>query len=239
MEKYYQKRWQQRFQNFDRAFLLLEEAINISTPSVVERAGMIQFFEMSFELGWKVLKDYLEDGGYIVKSPREAIKLAFQQNIVLNAEQWLQALGDRNLTAHIYNETQAEQIEAHIRCDYYPLLSALKETLINDFMIKKQANEERTGLSGETLQQIKNVLNQFTEVEKACIFGSRAKGNFKLGSDIDIALFGEEITPKILQKIAYQLNEETTMPYFFDLVHYESITSDTLLAHINEFGLCL
>jgi len=132
MEKYYQKRWQQRFQNFERTLSLLEEAINISTPSVVERAGMIQFFEMTFELGWKVLKDYLEDGGYIVKSPREAIKLAFQQNIVLNGEQWLQALGDRNLTVHIYNETQAEQIEKYIRCDYYPLLRSLKETLINE-----------------------------------------------------------------------------------------------------------
>lgn len=132
MKKYYQKRWQQRFQNFERAFLLLEEATHIKKPSVVESAGMIQFFEMTFELGWKVLKDYLEEGGYIVKSPREAIKLAFQQSIVLNGEQWLQALGDRNLTVHIYNETQAEQIEKHIRCDYYPLLKALKETLTNE-----------------------------------------------------------------------------------------------------------
>jgi len=132
IQKKHQKRWQQRFQNFDRAFLLLETAIKIPTPSVVERAGMIQFFEMSFELGWKVLKDYLEDGGYIVKSPREAIKLAFQQGIVVNGEQWLQALSDRNLTVHIYNETQAELIEVHIRNDYYPLLSSLKNTLLNE-----------------------------------------------------------------------------------------------------------
>jgi len=69
--------------------------------------------------------------------------------------------------------------------------------------------------------------------------GSRAKGNFKPGSDIDIALLGEGITPKILQKIAYQLNEETTMPYFFDLVHYESLANEALLAHINEFGIRL
>lgn len=106
-------------------------------------------------------------------------------------------------------------------------------------MIKKQANEDQTGLQKKTLQQIKHVLDHFAEVEKACIFGSRAKGNFKLGSDIDIALWGMGITPKIRQKIAYQLNEETTMPYFFDLRHYESITNDALLAHINEFGLYL
>jgi len=106
-------------------------------------------------------------------------------------------------------------------------------------IIKRQVNEQQTGLSEKTLQQIKHTLDQFTEVEKACVFGSRAKGNFKVGSDIDIALWGERITPKILQRIAYQLNEETIMPYFFDLVHYESITNDALLVHINELGLCL
>ena len=104
-------------------------------------------------------------------------------------------------------------------------------------MIKKEVNKEQTGLSEATLQQINNILNQFIEVEKACVFGSRAKGNFKLGSDIDIVIFGDQVTPKILQKISHQLNEETTMPYFFDLVHYESITNDALLVHINEFGL--
>jgi predicted nucleotidyltransferase len=133
---------------------------------------------------------------------------------VFNGEQWLQALGDRNLTTHIYNETQAEQIEKYIRCDYYPLLKRLKETLTNEFHEKKQMNDEETGLSKKMLQKIKKVLNPFLEIEKICIFGSRAKGTFKRGSDIDIALLGEQITPKIVQKIAYQLNEETTMPYF-------------------------
>ncbi len=94
-------------------------------------------------------------------------------------------------------------------------------------------------MSVKTLQQIKNILNQYTEVERARVFGSRAKGNFKPGSDVDIVLFGEKITSEILQKIAYQLNEETTMPYFFDLVYYESITNDALLIHINEFGFLL
>ena len=131
-QKHFHKRWQQRFQNFESAMLLLEKAIAIHAPSVVERAGMIQFFEMAFELSWKVLKDYLEEGGYLVKSPREAIKLAFQQGIVTNGEQWLQALSDRNLTVHIYNETQAEHIENQIRDNYYPLLSDLKVMLAKE-----------------------------------------------------------------------------------------------------------
>lgn len=106
-------------------------------------------------------------------------------------------------------------------------------------MIKKQVNEEQTGLPEETLQKIRHVLNQFSEIEKACIFGSRAKGNFKSGSDIDIAIFGGKISYKTLKEVTYQLNEETTIPYFFDLVHYDNINSNALINHINEFGLRL
>jgi len=106
-------------------------------------------------------------------------------------------------------------------------------------MNKKQVNEEQTGLPEETLKNIRYVLSQYSKIEKACVFGSRAKGNFKSGSDIDIALFGEKISYQTLKKVTYQLNEETTMPYFFDLVHYETINNDALLTHINEFGLRL
>ena len=104
-------------------------------------------------------------------------------------------------------------------------------------MTNKKTSAEQTGLTDVTLQKIRHVLMLFSEIEKACIFGSRAKATFKLGSDIDIALFGEKISPKILREVIYQLNEETTMPYFFDIVHYESLNNEVLVAHINEFGL--
>jgi len=106
-------------------------------------------------------------------------------------------------------------------------------------MGNNKVNEEQTGLPEETLQKIRHELNQFSEIEKACVFGSRAKGNFKSGSDIDIALFGGGISYKILKEVTYQLNEETTIPYFFDLVHYENINNNALITHINEFGLRL
>lgn len=56
-------RWQQRFQNFEKALRGLEEALAIEQPDVVQRAGLIQFFEITFELAWKLLKDYLEAEG--------------------------------------------------------------------------------------------------------------------------------------------------------------------------------
>jgi nucleotidyltransferase substrate binding protein (TIGR01987 family) len=118
-------RWVQRFSNFERAFLLLQEALKIEQPSVVERAGLIQFFEMTFELSWKLLKDYEEAEGFPIKTPKEAIKQAFQSDLITDGQTWIDALQDRNLTAHTYNEKTAIEITQRIRHKYYPLLAAL------------------------------------------------------------------------------------------------------------------
>lgn len=118
-------RWQQRHQQFSNAFRLLQQAIAIQQPSVVERAGLIQFFEMAFELSWKLLKDYQQAEGYQISSPREAIKQAYQSDLIDNGHDWMQALEDRNLTTHTYNEETAQKVEQKIRHDYYPLLQNL------------------------------------------------------------------------------------------------------------------
>lgn len=118
-------RWQQRFEQFEKAYLLLQQAIAIEKPSIVERAGLIQFFEMAFELAWKLLKDFEEQEGFTVKSPRDAIKQAFQADIIKRGHEWIAALEDRNLTTHTYNETIALQVEEKIRCCYFICLQEL------------------------------------------------------------------------------------------------------------------
>ncbi len=116
-------RWIQRFSNFERAFLLLQDSLKTEQLSILERAGLIQFFEMTFELAWKLLKDYEEIEGFIVKTPREAIKQAFQSGLISNGHDWIDALQDRNLTAHTYNEETAIAVEAKIRAKYFRLLA--------------------------------------------------------------------------------------------------------------------
>ena len=125
-------RWQQRFVNYKKAYTLLAEAIRIDSPSDTERAGLIQFFEMSFELAWKLLKDYLEGEGFIINSPREAIKQALQSGLLSDGHPWLNALQDRNLTAHTYDESTALEVEKQIREVYFPILTEL----FNDFSRK-------------------------------------------------------------------------------------------------------
>ena len=116
-------RWIQRFSNFERAFLLLQDSLKTEPLSILERAGLIQFFEMTFELAWKLLKDYEEIEGLIVKTPREAIKKAFQSGLISNGHDWIDALQDCNLTSHTYNEETAIAVEAKIRDKYFQLLA--------------------------------------------------------------------------------------------------------------------
>ena len=122
-------RWKQRFQNYEKAFRQLERALQISNPSETERAGLIQFFELAFELSWKTLKDYLESQGFQTKSPRETIKQAYQSEIIQNGSIWMDAMDDRNLTTHTYDEATSLKIEGLIRNKYFALLSELTKTL--------------------------------------------------------------------------------------------------------------
>lgn len=125
-------RWKQRFQNFEKSYKLLKKYINMENMDELDRAGIIQFFEMSFELSWKVLKDFLEYNGYLVKSPREAIKLAFQLEFIDNGEYWLKTLEDRNLTVYTYDENTAMEIVKNIKEIYLPELDKFYENMLKE-----------------------------------------------------------------------------------------------------------
>lgn len=119
-------RWRQRFLNFTKSMRFLENALQIPDPDIVQKAGIIQFFEMSFELAWNMVKDYLEEQGFVdIKSPRGTLKKAFEIGIIENGHDWMGLLLDRNLTAHTYDEEKATEVEQLIRNKYFPLLKAL------------------------------------------------------------------------------------------------------------------
>lgn len=95
------------------------------------------------------------------------------------------------------------------------------------------------GLQQQDLDDIIRILQSFSAIEEAIIFGSRAKGNFKKGSDIDIAVKGKRIDHQVISSLSFLLNEESVMPYFFDIIHFEEISDKELLAHINRVGQCI
>lgn len=118
-------RYLQRFENYEKSFLLLSGALEINAPSLVEKAGTIQFFETTFELAWKLMKDYLSYLGYEVKSPRDAIKQSFAIELITNGDSWINALMDRNLTTHTYDEEIANEVYQAIKNNYFLLLNDL------------------------------------------------------------------------------------------------------------------
>ncbi|NOQ35359.1 MAG: DUF86 domain-containing protein [Methylococcaceae bacterium] len=119
-------RWQQRFANFQRAFLLLREALenDIDALNQLEKEGVIQRFEYTFELAWKTLKDKIEYDGIILDhiSPKAVVKKAYATKYIQDADLWLQMIGDRNLMSHTYDFVKFETVIKTIKKSYLPML---------------------------------------------------------------------------------------------------------------------
>jgi predicted nucleotidyltransferase len=91
------------------------------------------------------------------------------------------------------------------------------------------------GLKNTTVKQIVKIFSSFSLLEEAIIFGSRAKGNYKPASDIDITLKGDKLTLRDLNKISMAL-DDMPLPYTFDLSLFKQIDNPELLEHINRVG---
>ncbi len=118
-------RWKQRFQNFEKSYQLLERLAQLPDPSEGEEMGLIQAFEMTFELAWKMMGDYLKAGGYDLNSPKQILKQAFQSGLIDNGHEWMTALDHRNETAHTYNQAIAEKVRRTIKTVYLPEIRKL------------------------------------------------------------------------------------------------------------------
>lgn len=131
-------RWQQRLENFRKALAQLEAACDLEEYSDLERAGLVQTFEFSFELGWKALKDLLFYSGYDEKTPRDVLRRAYEVGYMgeEDAEIGLDALDKRNLLSHTYNEEAAREAVKLIKEKYAPMLRR-----VCDKLLEKQGQE--------------------------------------------------------------------------------------------------
>ncbi len=92
------------------------------------------------------------------------------------------------------------------------------------------------GLSDATVAKISNVFRRFPAVEKAVLYGSRAKGNYKSGSDIDLTLYGADLTADLRSQIALAL-DDLLLPYTIDLSIFDDLNYGELQAHIERVGI--
>ena len=122
-------RWHYRFRNFSRAYTLLRQAMerDVSELNELEREGVIQRFEYTFELAWNTLKDRVEYGGIVLTeaTPRNVIRQAFAARLIADAEIWMDMLTDRNLMSHTYDFARFEAVIGNIRSRYLIVLDDL------------------------------------------------------------------------------------------------------------------
>lgn len=115
-------RWKQRFQNFERSFVFLDKSCKLESYDELQRAGLVQAFEFTFELALKTLKDYLQNQGLETQFPREVIKQSFTSKLIVDGMLWIEMLDKRNQLTHTYNQEQAEKAVHTIRTRYFPLI---------------------------------------------------------------------------------------------------------------------
>jgi predicted nucleotidyltransferase len=92
------------------------------------------------------------------------------------------------------------------------------------------------GLTNETANRIRRVLARFPEIDRAMLYGSRAKGNYRTGSDIDLALIGVKLDHAQLAPIATAL-DDLSLPYKIDICIFNKIEHRDLIDHINRVGV--
>lgn len=124
-------RWRQRFSNFQKALLQLQEAVVLENPNKLEEQGLIQAFEFTYELAWNVLKDFMEYQGVgeIIGS-RDAFRKAFSEGIVSDGSVWMRMIESRNKTTHTYNEATARDIAEDVRVAYFPAFQELEQVFL-------------------------------------------------------------------------------------------------------------
>ena len=96
----------------------------------------------------------------------------------------------------------------------------------------------RFGLSEKVIENLVNLFSAFDKIEEVTLFGSRAKGTFKEGSDIDLSLKGSMIDLQYIRKIELEI-DRLDFPYAVDLVIYDKIKEPLLTEHINRIGICI
>lgn len=124
-------RWKQRFENYLKALETLRRAVELAGQrplSELEQQGLIQGFEFTHELAWNVLKDFLEEQGFVgIIGSKNATREAFKSELLADGQVWMDMIKARNLTSHTYNTEIAEDIVKSILTRFFPAFVAMAD----------------------------------------------------------------------------------------------------------------
>ena len=123
-------RWKQRFSNYEDAVNMLQEFVDKGELNKFEEQGLIQCFEYTYELAWNVMRDYFTYQGSVkITGSRDAIKMAFNNGLIEDGENWMNMIEDRIKSVHTYNQETADKIEKKIYDIYFPLFKEFRLTI--------------------------------------------------------------------------------------------------------------
>ena len=126
-------RWHQRLANFGKALTQLASAVELTEQrelSQLEKQGLIQAFEFTYELSWNLIKDYYEDQGETdIQGSRDAFRLAFKRGLISDGEIWMSMIKSRMLASHTYDEKTAEEIAQQVIHQYFPEFTKLSQSM--------------------------------------------------------------------------------------------------------------
>lgn len=127
-------RWKQRFDNYKRAYMEFADAIQIANSrelSKLEKQGLIQSFEYTHELAWNLLKDFLEEQGFVgLIGSKNVTRESFSQGLIEDGEVWMEMIKSRNLTSHTYDQKLADEIHSKILREYAFQFQWLHDTFL-------------------------------------------------------------------------------------------------------------
>ena len=100
----------------------------------------------------------------------------------------------------------------------------------------KTSDQNKFGLTERDMQTIKHIFSKYGEIKKVNLFGSRAKGSFKMGSDVDLAIMNLGVSEKTIAKLKSDF-EESSLPYMIDCIDFSTLTNNDFIDHINRVGI--
>lgn len=232
-------RWQQRFANFKKALQQLQEAVELRGQrelSKLEKQGVIQAFEFTHELAWNVLKDYLQDqGNQNISGSKDATHRSLQGG----AHRRRRAMdgddpGPKHLLAHLRRTDRRKTGRGHRGA----ILPAVRRIAVGDGEAPAVSAAPPFGLPPATLDKLNSVFARHPAIASVLIYGSRAKGTHRPGSDIDLTIKGEDIPFAEFMQIEDQI-DDLMLPYTVDLSQYRQLGNAELIAHIDRVGVVI
>ena len=246
MNKADETRWLRQLESFGKVLSKLDKLCETGSRTKIELLALVKAFELSLDLGCEALKNLLIYEGCDLSCPRDTIRTGFQANHLSenDAEIFLKSFDVRENLGYLLDERTVREAEAFIEQKCHPMLRRLHVSLADraeqwasgSYQVSHWDRTQRAVLKDRYREAIIEKISSNNRVERAVLFGSRATETNTPTSDVDIVLFGSDLTSDDQTRLNFDV-EDLTIPQKVDLVLHDGIKNPTLLEHIRTEGV--